>query len=256
MVKKKRTSSRNESLDPLAQRLELLLEKLWNSSQSRMARDTGVGQSTLANILAGRRRPGRGIIAAIAAHPLVNQRWLETGIGSPLQQADPTPMIGEFALPVAKDLFAGKPDDHRDRLEEYLFPVPRRLYDESRYWLVIRQGHPVTRDDDLKIAGGDAVLFEPDPLRWPPDVRQHPCIVQVSLDGHDHLSLAKSVHSKTGSGSVREFDLFDSDAASDPLVYDGRNLRSIDVGEGAKPAGHAQAVAVGLYRCGGFNHRD
>ena len=67
-------------------RIAWLMQKLWRGSQTEMAAYLGVAQGTIANVLSGRRTAGRVLLSKLAAHPLVNDKWLHEGSGSPLLQ--------------------------------------------------------------------------------------------------------------------------------------------------------------------------
>jgi hypothetical protein len=71
-------------MSPAAERVKWLLNKLWAGHQTRMADDIGVNQSSIGNVIHGRREPGRAMLMSIASVPLVNPAWLLTGEGSPL----------------------------------------------------------------------------------------------------------------------------------------------------------------------------
>lgn len=72
----------------LKSRIAWLMGKLWMGSQTKMAAALGVSQSTIANILAGRRKPGRILLSALAAYPSVNENWLRHGVGAPIMSVE------------------------------------------------------------------------------------------------------------------------------------------------------------------------
>ena len=66
-------------------RVAWYLEKVWRGSKTAMGEDTGIHPSSIGNVIHGRRVPGREILTAIGAHPLVNSAWLMHGTGKPIQ---------------------------------------------------------------------------------------------------------------------------------------------------------------------------
>lgn len=246
-------------------RVAFLLKKIWGGSQTRMARDVQISQSAISNVVTGRQQPGRKILAAIAAHPLVDATWLLTGEGSPLIQVS---SADERTLFVAERLFEGLPEEHPDCLGAK-YEVPQRHFRRSRYWIEIHQGHPLTRDSSLAVVTGDRVLFEADPAGWPVDIRGYPCIVRLGRGREQSLcfDVVDSVDS-SGKFGLRELDHREE---SQPRKMQGRQLRGIVLGGSSttvgsdktseqppKPATPDNRVprkaicAVAVYRCGGF----
>lgn len=242
-------------LETTAERLQFVLRKIWGGSQTRMARDTGISQSAISNVITGRQQPGRHILAAVASHPLVNAAWLLTGTG--------TPIVGDAAdepmLPVTRALFEGPPDAHSDLLQSYFYPVPRRQFKATRYWFEIDEEHPYVSDAELKIAAGDKVLFETDRSSWPQDVRGFPCIVRVGGPKSSTLVFGRSLHAVDGTGTSADFRLYVYERSRE--AAEGRGLRQlllpdekvVTVKPRARVRQRAVAVAVGIYRCGGFS---
>jgi len=235
-------------LSEVALRIDWLLKKVWQGSQTKMARDIGVSQSVISHVVVGRQEPGRKLLAAIASNSLVNSRWLITGEGEPLVAQFTEP--GRRALYVARTLFEGFPDDHGECLGDML-EVPLRLYRPTRYWFEIPADCPLVSVSSLKIAVGDLVLFEPDQKGWPDSIKGHPGIVK-SADGDlsltyaaDHRGNTVSINSSTDSPKADTFE--------------GRCLRDVMFHD-EKPSENAGAskllveiVAIGIFRMGGFS---
>jgi len=257
-LKKKKSTVQDTST--LVGRLAWLMEKLWRGSQTAMATDLGVTQGTIANILAGRRKPGRALLSALAGHPLINADWLFDGVGPPLMPGA-TGTGEEAALPIARKLFAGLPDDHPDCLAEVLHPVSRRLYRRSRYWIHIDgPEHPFARTPKSPVQAGDWVLMEPDSGNWPDDLRGKLCLSQVASSDGDLLICCRNDAATNGCGTTIDFDFLGqlSPGIEDvnSLHRDGRLLRNTDLTtEGTNSSGvvkrlPVRVVAVAIHRCG------
>ena len=187
---------KTDEAESLPSRIDWLMKKLWRNSQTAMANDLGVAQSTIANVLARRRKPGRPLISALAAHPLVNESWLKSGSGPPLL-LEATGAGGEIALPIARRFFAGLPLDHSDCLAEVLYPVPRRLYRDSRYWIHVEGvGHPFVSIKSSGIRQGDWILMEPDREEWPQDLRRTFCLAAATIDGDERFFCCRNIAAK------------------------------------------------------------
>ncbi len=258
----KTTNSLSE--DSLIGRIKWFQQKLWSGSQSRMAADLGVSQGALSNVLLGKRSPGPKILSALAAHPVVNADWLTTGDGDALLTRPEQSGIAEIGLPVAKQLFFGLPFDHPSHLEDYLYPVRRKLFRPSRYWVEIDASSPLCADKHLKIGAGDHVLFEPDAEGWPADTRGYPCIVLGGRGKKKWLAFGKLVKTAQQVRDADDVELLGTDLSGarddsqDKVPGSDRFYRvtEIDSELFQQPARHVpgalKVAAVGIYRCGGF----
>jgi hypothetical protein len=196
-----------EDYDPTTEtgRFLFLLNKIWAGSRTRMARDIGVTQSAISNVATGRQRPGRKILALLAAHPLVDPGWLLTGQGNPLMSDAP---VGEASLPIAAQPFNGLPMDHPDALEASSYPVPKWLFRDSRYWSRVDAQSPFAEDGKLRIAVGDMLLWEPDPKNWPDDIRGKPLLARIEGDRKGRMLYCRSVSSTDGHGNLDDFEFY------------------------------------------------
>ena len=226
----------------VAGRVAWYLNKIWRGSATAMAKDVRLSPSSIGNVIHGRRSPGREIITAIGAHPLVNSEWLLHGIGTPMDSDD---QVGEFGLPIAARPFNGTPADNPDALEEALFPVSRRLYRASRYWMRIPAAHPFVHDAKLKIAAGDMLLFEPDTHRWPGDLAGFPCIASLADD--DTLLFGRCLSAKAT--TVAEVQLYGNPGGTHTDDEYGKQYRHVQIG-GSQETAPVHIAAVGVYRCG------
>ncbi len=255
--------------DTAGGRFAWFLEKLWHGSRTDMAKAIGVHSTSIAHVVLGRRPPGRELLTKLSAHPLVNERWLLHGVGTPLR-SDET-QSAELGLPIASVPFAGLPSEHPDLLEDALYPVSRRLHRPSRYWFRIDQGHPLGQDEQLQLRAGDCVLFEPDPAGWPKDLAGKPCLARFCSDAKEWLDFGRCLAPEVtrpeqvhlcGDGNFRtatQQDLSQEDAEMEARY--GKRLRNIDIEDPStrsKPTKSSasdsprrvEVVAVGIFRCG------
>lgn len=234
-------------LSEVALRIDWLLKKVWQGSQTKMARDIGVSQSVISHVVVGRQEPGRKLLAAIASNSLVNSRWLITGEGEPLVAQFTEP--GRRALYVARTLFEGLPDDHGDCLGDML-EVPLRLYRPTRYWFEIPADCPLVSVSSLKIAVGDLMLFEPDQKGWPDSIKGHPCIIK---DTDNRLTFTHVTDQQDGSVSISS----STDKSRDDS-HDGKRFREFTFHDEvpsqkvSSQSVKAPIIAIGIFRMGGF----
>ena len=250
----------SHDVETVSGRVAWLMEKLWRGSQTEMSAYLGVTQGTIANILAGRRKPGRTLLPALAAHPLVNEQWLREGVGSPLLP-EATGPVGEAALPIAQKLFAGMPHEHPDCLAEVLHPVSQRLCRRSRSWIHVDEPHhPFAADPKLPLRVGDWLLMEPDSSNWPDDLRGKPCLANVKLSDRRLLGCCRGETSTAVSKTTHDFDFLGQlpEGIEDhkSLFHEGRLKSNIDLDQPATTRHPrlkrlpVKVVAVGIYRCG------
>jgi len=201
------------------ERVAWLLRKLWSGSQSRMAADVGVSQSTISNVVSGRRAPGRKILTAISAHPLVNGAWLLSGEGEPLVAEEQPGRGGQYFCPVAAMPLAGHPRDFREQLTGQYRPVAAAEFGEDRYWFFVGDEQFV----DKNVVPGDWLLMDAGRswLNEPQKIVGQPCVVRTGGQTH-------------GGDSVRwlaydsgKFAIDVLSAACEPERSDGRRLRGI-----------------------------
>jgi len=239
-----------------AERLAWLRDNLWSGSQIQMARETGVYQGSLSNILRGKREAGRELLHKIGKHPRINESWLLTGQGEPIVESELIPVAGEAALHVARQPFTGLPHDNPECLEHYLLPVHRSLYKPTRYWIRVDEGHPLTEHDSACIRAGDHILFEADSCGWPTSLAGHPCIVLTNrgrdaILGFDFVPQkattdieppAKSTQPRPGEREQRVImlDAIDSSKPEPRSSLAPRKKRTSTI------------IAVGIYREGAF----
>ena len=158
---------------PVNDRVNWLLQKLWFGSQTRMAKEIGLSQSAISNVVSGKRAPGRSLLTAISVHPLVNPDWLLTGRGEPLTG---TASTAEEMLPLARHLLPGPPEKCRSLLTGEHVPTTKFDYRPSRYWLELDPAEPPPPGLEPR----DRLLLETDRswLKRPAMLRGCPCIVR------------------------------------------------------------------------------
>lgn len=185
----------------LRERIAWSHKKIWLGSQSQMARDLGVNQSSISMVLSGCRPPGRKLLLALAAHPLIDEGWILQGKGDPLRtkecegnRANTAP--DNVLLPVSMIPLPGPLHDHA-AICCGVRPASASLASHTRYWYRLPADLPEGLFRSLFIAPGDALLMETD-LREYTDLgqldsrlcviqlpdRQTPELRQISMIGH------------------------------------------------------------------------
>ena len=171
-----------------------------------MARELQVSQPVTWRVMQGKQAPPGKLIENLARDPRVNLAWLFRGEGNP------TGIAGQ-AMPVAKVILPGPPDDHQDFLLGETYPLATGFCRPSRYWLEIQPGDPVLRSG-LRLNVRDLLLMESDRRAFPtPDrLAHHLCAVRINVDGQTtlKLGLVDSVQGNDDTGPKHiEVDTFD-----------------------------------------------
>lgn len=174
----RRAKKVSPSRETLLGRIAWLLHTIWQGKQTLMASALGVHSASISNIMRGVRPPGREFLGLLAAHPLVNDRWLLEGLGEPLRSTSRL-LGGDAALAVVDKPLPGPPSDWPNLLGTTYGPVYQYLYRPSRYWLTVSSDCPWARSPGLRIAAGDRVLIETDPNHWPSSLLRRLCIARI-----------------------------------------------------------------------------
>jgi len=151
---RKRRQSRPKSP---AERIQILLTKLWGDNQRSMADAIGCSQPLLSMIVSGSRQPGPKLLELVAKHPKVNPEWLRSGYGEPIL-AEPT----LDSLPIAEVVLPGPPLENRELLLAHRYPVLPGAFATTRHWFRVRRNQPVVDSKNAKVRDGDLLLMESD----------------------------------------------------------------------------------------------
>lgn len=209
-----------------ASRIRLLLEKIWEGSQTRMSKETGLTQGAISNVVRDKIPPGRDFLLAVAAHPQVNPGWLLTGEGEPLG--------GKLlALPVAKMLLAGSPKDYLEKLTGEMRPVDESQYRRSRYWLQLQRDDVDALPENVDIRCGDWVVVETAARYWKQTGRntgERACVIRV--DWANDSRLLVGVVDRDGRVRTNEPTIIRTGNSGKAAKIEGRPLRRL-VLEGA-----------------------
>jgi hypothetical protein len=175
-------------------RFLFLLNTRWGGNRAAMARDIGCSHAAISQVANGKRMAGSRLLKLAAAHPVVNQDWLFTGAGEPLlepQSAIPT--VG-CHLPVVTTPLLGPPSQYKTFLTGLTFPVAGAWASDSRYWLELAFGHPVTTAEDSRVVDNDLWLIETDTRTFWQDhrrLRGRVGIVNIGSDADPFLELVR-----------------------------------------------------------------
>ena len=183
----KTKSGRRESggSPELSKRVARLCDEVWKDNKALMARELGMPQPVIWRVVVQGQAPPGKLLERLATHPRVSLSYLFRGEGPPTAQAD-----AGTAIPIAKSLLLGKPDNHPQLLSGESFSLAPNLYRNSRYWLEVQPGEPVLRTG-LGIRVRDLLLMETDDFPDEDRLYQHLCGVRVSFDGATKLKLGR-----------------------------------------------------------------
>jgi hypothetical protein len=143
----------------------------WASKITRMARDLHLPQPALWKILRGDQPPNAQLFMALASHTTVNVHWVITGRGPHHLEGKAGVVRGDAVarphVPVAREFLPGPWRQYPGLLDEAAVD-PLAILTPTQYWVRVRKTDPVIHIKDEELAPGDWLLFETDPVRFPP----------------------------------------------------------------------------------------
>ena len=204
MKKPKKRRESGGSAD-MSARIAELDHLLWGGNEAQMAKDLGVSQPVLWRVVHGTQTPPGRLIENLGQDPRINPAWLLRGEGEPTG-----PESGQgIAIPIAKQLLPGLPQDHHDYLSPETFALSPSLYRRSRYWFEVQPGDPVLRSR-LRINARDLLLMDADRREIPSQERLYQRLCGVKMNGAMKLGLVDYFEGNEDSGPPRlEVDTFD-----------------------------------------------
>jgi hypothetical protein len=187
---------REPSAVQAGERVKWLLTHVWGGNQAAMSQEVGCSRTAIYKIVTGRQPPGRRLLSAIAAHPKINPGWVLAGEGEPLLAERQQGFTGGWLLPVYKSLPSGLPQEHQNLQTGQWFPVQGGFHAPSRFWYEIQAGDPITQAALERIAVGDLLLMDSDPVSWIDIVALDDRLCAVWVSDHEsderHLMLGRA----------------------------------------------------------------
>lgn len=135
-------------------RLQLVLDRRFDSNQTRLASALGVSHTLVNLVVRAAQPPTRNLMARLGTIEGVNPRWSDTGEGEPFV-ADT-----RGTLPVSDVLLPGAPADYAALMTGERFAVAPAFDRASCYYWRLPQGHPATAADAWRLLVGDLLLLE------------------------------------------------------------------------------------------------
>lgn len=135
-------------------RLVLVLDRLFDGNQTRLARALGVTQALVNIVVREVQPPTRNLIARLGAVERVNPHWAATGEGEPFLPDT------RGTLPVSSVPLPGSPGEYPALLTGERFAVPSAFERTTCYLWRLAVGHPATAVDAWRLLPGDLLLLE------------------------------------------------------------------------------------------------
>ena len=187
-----RSSGRNPEWATVNDRVQWLVKERFEGNRTAMARAIGFSHTVIANVVKGK-PPGRRLLEAIAHRLGVDLAWLRAGEGRP------PPKIGAAAgqgILVHNAVLPGPAHEYQTATPDvWMSVVPEVVPSPTRYWLSLRSSQPIVRQKSSGFLGGDYLLMESDPAKFPKasDLRSRLCGVPDATCGGE-LRLAHVTH--------------------------------------------------------------
>lgn len=151
---KRPTPEQVEWQEGARQRVQLVLERMFDSNQTRLGHALGVSHTLVNLVVRSVQPPTRNLMARLGAIEGVNPRWADTGEGEPFVPDT------RGTLPVSAVLLPGPPADHAALLTGERYEVVPAFERPSCYYWRLPAGHPATAVDAWRLLPGDLLLLE------------------------------------------------------------------------------------------------
>ena len=119
--------------ETIRDRILSIVDGPYAGSQRALALAIGFDPSSLSRVLAGHVPASKKLLQAIAQLPQVNEQWLSTGEGEPIQTKPQVLTDIGAIVPVAKQLLPGQPLEFEHFLSHRFLSVPRAFCTATTY---------------------------------------------------------------------------------------------------------------------------
>jgi len=159
-------------------RIEWLLVTQFNGNKTSMVKALGLTTMVISRVVSGQRPPGSRLLRSIIERLSVSADWLLHGRGEPL----PGTAAGSGTAgrtPVLKTLLPGRLTGGPSQ-EPLRWLDSTQLLSPTQYWFFLASGHPLLAVYQRGFVGGDLLLLETDPTRFPPEEKyfERLCVVK------------------------------------------------------------------------------
>lgn len=179
-MKKKPRKKKTE--ETVGHRLQQICETRFGGSARKMADALGVSQAAGWRVIQGKQAPTGAFLSGLAALPDVDLNWVFRGKGEP-PRAEQT-----VAIPIAREVLPGLPEEYSGLLTTETFGVSGSLYRPSRYWVEIQPSDPIVLSEPQKARARDLVLMDADPQTRPRAEHLSGDLCGVRLHNEDETS--------------------------------------------------------------------
>ncbi len=188
-------------------RVKWLVETHYRGNRSSFAAAVGVSHTAIANIVNGKKPPGRKLLTAIAQRLAVNLDWLLTGQDSPFIGSNSGPARG---VPISLNLLPGKPSDCISLLAGRWLDDSNRFFTSTQYWLLLETDHGVFQDIRLGFRAGDKILIETDPEKFPDkdSLSEHLCVLNLPEKNKSNLVLGRVTYRPNSRDSTERLSAY------------------------------------------------
>ncbi len=215
--------------ETIRDRILSIVDGPYAGSQRALALAIGFDPSSLSRVLAGHVPASKKLLQAIAQLPQVNEQWLSTGEGEPIQTKPQVLTDIGAIVPVAKQLLPGQPLEFEHFLSHRFLSVPRAFCTATTYAIDVQS---CKCDQELRarelLKPGDTLIVEtsPDRLRDVFTGDSKKLLVMCSSEYGAALAGSESDYYRITEGLPQSKQKMDI-----PTTIDGRKGRAIKLDE-------------------------
>ena len=215
--------------DTARYRIQWVVDGPFAGSQRALALAIGFDPSSLSRVLAGHVPASKKLLQAIAQLPQVNEQWLWTGDGEPIQTKPQVLTDIGAILPVAKQLLSGTLLESEELLSHRYVSVMRAFFSSTAYAIVVAS---CKCDQELRtrefLKPNDTLIIEtsPDQLRDLPRDDSRKLFVMHTSEYGAALAGSESDYYRITEGLPQSKQKMDI-----PTTIDGRKGRAIKLDE-------------------------
>lgn len=210
-------------------RIRQIVDRLFAGSQRAMAHRVGFSPGLVSRVLAGHAPVSEKLLQAIAQLPQVDEQWLWTGEGEPIQTKPQVLTDIGAILPVAKQLLSGTLLESEELLSHRYVSVMRAFFSSTAYAIVVAS---CKCDQELQtrefLKPDDTLIIEtsPDQLRDVPRDDSRKLFVMHTSEYGAALAGSESDYYRITEGLPQSKQKMDI-----PTTIDGRKGRAIKLDE-------------------------
>jgi hypothetical protein len=174
---KKPTPAQVEWQAAARKRIQVVLERLYDTNQTRLANALHVSHTLVNLVVRAVQPPTRNLMARLGTIEGVNPHWAATGEGEPFVPDT------RGTLPISEVLLPGPPASHSHLMTGERFTVAPAFDRPSCYFWRLPNGHPAAAVNAWRLRSGDLLLLEFREVTSAATITEKMCVLRGGILG-------------------------------------------------------------------------